>query len=176
MSTEWILNPILKRIAEHFGSIYEDNICTDYSIKVSQGLKKGWWSYATKKECEAKRQELIIESIKKDKIPQLKERLQYVMGSLLSEAHSSNYLIVLCHYYLKKLEKIEKKKNLAYKDAIKVDDLFSEIPADLKLKGFKMDISPDVILGYVGRNISNVKFRNELKKILETYNLLGELK
>lgn len=176
MSTEWISNPILKRIVERFGFVYEDYICTDYSNKVSKGLKKGWWSYSTKKECEAKRQELIIESIKKDKIPQLKERLNYVMGSLLSEAHNSNYLIVLCHYYLEKLKKIENKKKLTYKDAIKVDDLFSEVPADLKLKGFKMDISPDVILGYVGKNISNVKFRNELKKILETYNLLGELK
>lgn len=176
MSTEWISNPILKRIAERFGSIYDDNICTDYSIKVSQGLKKGWWSYSTKKECEAKRQELIIESVKKDKIPQLKERLQYVMGSLLSEAHISNYLIVLCHYYMEKLKKIENKKKLTYKDAIKVDDLFSEVPTDLKLKGFKMDVSPDVILGYVEKNISNVKFRNELKKILEIYDLLGELK
>lgn len=176
MSTEWISNPILKRIAERFGSIFEDNICTDYSIKVSQGLKKGWWSYATKKECEAKRQELIIESVKKDKIPQLKERLQYVMGSLLSEAHISNYLITLCHYYLEKLKKIENKKKLTYKDAIKVDDLFSEVPADLKLKGFKMDISPDVIIGYVEKNIFNDKFRDELIRILETYKLMGELK
>lgn len=167
-------NPILGLILKRFGDLYEDTTFKQHEENVKQGKEKHWANMGSFKECEKRRKELIIQRTLKDQIPQLIEKLNYVLGYYLWEQIYTNKNIFLCKYYINKLNKLKNKKKLTYKQAIKVDDLFSDIPENIHKT--KNNITKEQVLGFIEKAIvSDKEFRQELSKIIQTYNLLGGL-
>lgn len=167
-------NPILALILKRFGDLYEDTVFKEHEENVKQGKEKHWANMGSFKESEKRRKELIIQRTLKDQIPQLIEKLNYVLGYYLWEQIYTNKNIFLCKYYINKLNKLKNKKKLTYKQAIKVDDLFSDIPENIHKT--KNNITKEQVLGFIEKAIvSDKEFRQELSKIIQTYNLLGGL-
>lgn len=167
-------NPVLALILKRFGDLYEDTTFKQHEENVKQGKEKHWANMGSFKKSEKRRKELIIERTLNDQIPQLIEKLNYVLGYYLWEQIYTNKNIFLCKYYINKLNKLKNKKKLTYKQAIKVDDLFSDIPENIHKT--KNNITKEQVLGFIEKAIvSDKEFRQELSKIIQTYNLLGGL-
>lgn len=167
-------NPILGLILKRFGDLYEDTTFKQHEENVKLGKEKHWANMGSFKKSEKRRKELIVERTLNDQIPQLIEKLNYVLGYYLWEQIYTNKNIFLCKYYINKLNKLKNKKKLTYKQAIKVDDLFSDIPENIHKT--KNNITKEQVLGFIEKAIvSDKEFRQELSKIIQTYNLLGGL-
>lgn len=167
-------NPVLALILKRFGDLYEDTTFKQHEENVKQGKEKHWANMGSFKKSEKRRKELIVERTLNDQIPQLIEKLNYVLGYYLWEQIYTNKNIFLCKYYINKLNKLKNKKKLTYKQAIKVDDLFSDIPENIHKT--KNNITKEQVLGFIEKAIvSDKEFRQELAKIMQTYNLLRGL-
>jgi len=167
-------NPILALILQRFDSLYEDNTFKQHEENVKQGKEKHWANMGTFKESEKRRKELIIQRSLNDQIPQIMDKLDFVFGYLTWEKSYIDRKLFLCKYYIDELKRLKRKKKFTYKDSIKVDDLFSKEPS--KLHPLKTYISKKVVLGFIEKAIvSDKEFRQELSKIIQTYNLLGGL-
>lgn len=167
-------NPILGLILKRFADLYEDTTFKQHEENVKQGKEKHWADMGSFKECEKRRKELLIQRALKDQIPQIMNKLDFVFGYLTWEKSYIDRELFLCKFYINELKRLKNKKKFTYKDSIKVDDLFSKEPS--KFHPSRAYINKQVVLGFIEKAIvSDKEFRQELAKIIQTYNLLGGL-
>lgn len=167
-------NPILALIVRRFDSLYEDTVFKEHEENVKQGKEKHWAKMGSFKKCEKRRKELLIQRALKDQIPQIMDKLDFVFGYLTWEKSYIDRKLFLCKFYINELKRLKNKKKFTYRDSIKVDDLFSKEPS--KFHPLRAYISKQVVLGFIEKAIvSDKEFRQELAKIIQTYNLMGSL-
>ena len=167
-------NLILNLLISRFGELYTDNTFEKHLTDAKAGKCKAWTDYPTHEECEKVRKELIIQRTLNDQIPQVEEKLNLLLGNLLFTKADTDMKIYLCSHYLKKLKKFKNKKKLTYKDTYKVDDLFREQPTYEEVKKHvKIDLTPEMVLGFVEKYSGNTKFMDQLFNIATLSKLNG---
>lgn len=169
------MNPILELLESRYSfPLYEDNTFKKHLKDVEEGKCKKWCELGSYKESEKMRRQLLIERAKNDQIPQLTEKLENLLGILNWEKTKADTNVFLCKWYISELNKFKKKKKLTYKDTIKLDDLFNNMPS--KLHPLKAYITKQVVLGFIEKALTrDDDFKQKLFELLQIYNFIGTL-